>query len=194
MFSIEIHFFEFPYLLDSNRFDLTIELPYNVGYNWSEGRIIMPDMPFGEKLIQSAKQAESHSAGKKKLRTNTVEVLPIPVYQPQQIRAIRSKLGLTQGLFGVIVGVSGKTVEAWELGSRRPSSSALRVLAELDTNPTYFDKLVRIERWNPKADVVTVLLTKINVQKEEIEGIVGKIEERGRKWIKADKWNDLFSL
>jgi len=29
------------------------------------------------------------------------------------------------------------------------------------------------------ADVVTVLLTKINVQKEEIEGIVGKIEERG---------------
>jgi len=28
---------------------------------------------------------------------------------------------------------------------------------------------------------VTVLLTKINVQKEEIEGIVGKIEERGIK-------------
>ena len=31
------------------------------------------------------------------------------------------------------------------------------------------------------ADVVTVLLTKINVQKEEIEDIVGKIEERGIK-------------
>ena len=105
----------------------------------------MTEMSFGEKLIKSAKQAESHSAGKMKLRTNMIQIAPIPVYAPQQIRDIRMRLGLTQGLLGGIVGVSTKTVEAWEIGYRRPSSSALRVLAELDTNPKYFEKIARVE-------------------------------------------------
>jgi putative transcriptional regulator len=104
----------------------------------------MPELSFGEKLIQSAKQAEAHSAGKKKLRTRIIEILPVPKYEPQQIRNIRIRLGLTQGLFGGIVGVSPKTVEAWEIGYRRPNSSALRVLAELDTNPEYFGKIATI--------------------------------------------------
>jgi len=105
----------------------------------------MPDFSFGEKLIISAKQAEEHSAGKKKLRVNVIEILPIPNYEPQQIKSIRARLGLTQGLFGGIVGVSTKTVEAWEVGYRRPSSSAMRLLAELDTNPDYFEKIARVE-------------------------------------------------
>ena len=106
----------------------------------------MPEISFGEKLIQSAKQAEAHSAGKKKLRTNVIEILPIPNYGPQQIRDIRARLGLTQGLMGGIIGVSIKTIEAWELGYRRPSSSAMRLLAELDTNPHYFNKIARVEQ------------------------------------------------
>ena len=106
----------------------------------------MSEMLFGEKLIESAKQAEAHSAGKKKLRTNVIEILPVPEYKPQQIKDIRARLGLTQGLMGGIVGVSTKTVEAWEVGYRRPSSSAMRVLAELDTNPKYFEKIAKIER------------------------------------------------
>ena len=105
----------------------------------------MPELSFGEKLIQSAKQAEAHSAGKKILRANVIEILPVPDYEPQQIKGIRMRLGLTQGLLGGIVGVSTKTVEAWEVGYRRPSSSAMRVLAELDTNPEYFEKIARID-------------------------------------------------
>ena len=106
----------------------------------------MADLTFGEKLIKSAKQAEAHALGKKKLRTNVLEILPVPKYKPQQIKDIRARLGLTQGLLGGIVGVSTKTVEAWEIGYRKPSSSAMRVLAELDTNPGYFHKIARIER------------------------------------------------
>ena len=105
----------------------------------------MSEMSFGERLIQSAKQAKAHSAGKKRLRANIIEILPIPDYDPQQIKDIRARLGLTQGLMGGIVGVSTKTVEAWEIGYRRPSSSAMRVLAELDTNPNYLEKIARVE-------------------------------------------------
>ena len=105
----------------------------------------MADMTFGEKLIKSAKQAEAHASGKKRLRTNVLEILPVPNYNPNQIKDIRARLGLTQGLMGGIVGVSTKTVEAWEIGYRRPSSSAMRVLAELDTNPEYFHKIAKVE-------------------------------------------------
>jgi len=106
----------------------------------------MDDLTFGEKLIKSAKQAEAHSDKKKKLRSNIVEILPVPEYKPNQIKDIRSRLGLTQVLFGGIVGVSTKTVEAWEIGYRKPSSSAMRVLAELDTNPGFFHKIARVDR------------------------------------------------
>jgi len=104
----------------------------------------MTEISFGEKLIQSAKQAEIHSASKKRLRTNSIEILPIPDYKPQQIKDIRMRLGLTQGIMGSIIGVSKKTVEAWEAGWRNPSSAALRILAELDTNPAYLEKIAKI--------------------------------------------------
>ena len=104
----------------------------------------MSNISFGEKLIQSAKQAEEHSAGKKRLRTNVIEIKPVPNYGPQQIKDIRAKLGLTQGLMGGIIGVSPKTIEAWEVGFRRPSGAAMRVLAELDTNPNYFNKIAKV--------------------------------------------------
>ena len=105
----------------------------------------MYEISFGKKLIQSAKQAEAHSAEKKKLRANVIEVLPVPEYNPQQIRDIRSRLGITQGLMGSIIGVSIKTIEAWEIGYRNPSSSAMRLLAELDTNPSYFEKIAKVK-------------------------------------------------
>ena len=104
----------------------------------------MSKASFGEKLIQSARQAELHSRGKKKLRSNVIEIQPVPNYAPEQIKDIRAKLGLTQGLMGGIVGVSPKTIEAWEIGFRRPSGSAMRVLAELDTNPNYFKKIAKV--------------------------------------------------
>ena len=106
----------------------------------------MAKLSFGEKLIHSAKQAQEHAAGKRELRTNVVEILPVPEYKPQEIKDIRARLGLTQNLMGGIVGVSTKTVESWEIGYRRPSSSAMRVLAELDSNPQYFEKIARIQR------------------------------------------------
>jgi DNA-binding transcriptional regulator YiaG len=97
---------------------------------------------FGEKLIASARQAEEHSMGKRKLRTAMVEVRPVPNYDPRQIQELRMRLDLTRGIFGSVVGVSPKAVESWELGARRPSASALRLIAELDANPEYVRKIV----------------------------------------------------
>jgi putative transcriptional regulator len=97
---------------------------------------------FGEKLISSARQAEEHSAGRRKLRTALIEVRPVQNYEPRQIQELRTRLDLTRGIFGSVIGVSPKAVEAWELGARRPSAAALRLIAELDTNPEYVRKIV----------------------------------------------------
>ena len=102
------------------------------------------DKTFGEVLIDAATEMLEHAEGKRKLRMQTVEVEPVPSYAPSAIKALRNKLNLPQGLFGSVVGVSGKTVEAWEAGTRKPSGTAMRILAELDTNPEYLNKILHI--------------------------------------------------
>ncbi len=43
-------------------------------------------------------------------------------------KAIRNKTGLSQKLFAGYMGVSDKTVEAWESGKNHPSGAASRIL------------------------------------------------------------------
>ena len=100
---------------------------------------------FGEVLVNAATEMLDHAEGKRKLRMEIVEIEPIPAYSSSKIKALREKLCLPQGMFGNVVGVSGKTIESWEAGTRKPSGSAQRVLAELDTNPDYLDKILRIK-------------------------------------------------
>jgi len=99
---------------------------------------------FGEILIESATEMLEHAEGKRKLRMEMVEIEPIPSYPPKSIKALRERLRLPQGMFASVVGVSGKTIEAWETGTRKPSGTARRVLAELDTNPGYIKKILRV--------------------------------------------------
>jgi len=102
------------------------------------------DKTLGEVLIDAATEMLEHAEGKRKLRMEMVEIEPIPVYAPKAIKALRERLRLPQGMFGSVVGVSDKTIEAWEAGKRKPSGTAMRVLAELDTNPGYLDKILRV--------------------------------------------------
>jgi len=100
---------------------------------------------FGEVLIDAATDMLEHAEGKRKLRMDVLEIEPVPLYSPNTIKALRKRLCLPQTVFGSVVGVSGKTIEAWEAGTRKPSGSAMRVLAELDTNPGYIGKIVRVK-------------------------------------------------
>lgn len=52
----------------------------------------------------------------KKLPRNvrSIEIEPAGVYTSAQVKNIREKIGLTQKLFAKYIGVSTKTVEAWE--------------------------------------------------------------------------------
>ena len=69
------------------------------------------------------------------LKRHRVTVIPLKVYGAKKIR---NSTGLSQKYFASYMGVSIKTVEAWEAGTNHPSGSASRLLhmMELDNELT----------------------------------------------------------
>ena len=59
--------------------------------------------------------------------------MPIKKYSNKEIREIRMKAGMTQSVFASYMGVSKKTVEAWECGRTHPTGPVFRLLDILAT-------------------------------------------------------------
>ena len=70
------------------------------------------------------------------LKRQQVTVIPLKVYEANDIKNIRASTGLSQKYFASYMGVSIKTVESWEAGINQPSGSSSRLLhmMELDNN------------------------------------------------------------
>jgi putative transcriptional regulator len=63
------------------------------------------------------------------LSSVTLEIPSPPrKYEPDDIKQIRDGLGMSQAQFAKFLFVSTKTVQGWEQGLRRPTSSAARLL------------------------------------------------------------------
>lgn len=58
----------------------------------------------------------------------TLSFAPLPVWKPAEIKNLRLSLSMTQSAFAEFMGVSLKTVEAWECGRNQPSGSASRLM------------------------------------------------------------------
>lgn len=86
-----------------------------------------------EELKQGLEEAISFERGSGKARTKTYMILPIKEYTGKEIREIRMKAGMTQRVFAYYMGVSHKTVEAWEHGTTHPAGPAFRLLELLDS-------------------------------------------------------------
>lgn len=59
----------------------------------------------------------------------------MPDISAEDIKAIRKKLGFTQAVFAAVIGVSTKTVEAWEKGTNQPIGSARRMISLIQFDP-----------------------------------------------------------
>ena len=73
-----------------------------------------------------------------KTSKRSIAVMPIKHYSPKRIIEIRKKSNLSQKMFAEYMGVSIKTVEAWERGKNTPSGSSSRILSmfEMDDDLT----------------------------------------------------------
>jgi putative transcriptional regulator len=71
-------------------------------------------MDYFNELVQSLEKANAYKNGDaSKARRRTVVALTAPVYQAQDIARLRLKLQLSQRGLASVLGVSGRTVEAW---------------------------------------------------------------------------------
>lgn len=70
----------------------------------------------------------------KSLKRRIVTILPVKKYSAEQVKNIRKATGMSQKLFASYVGVSEKTVEAWEAGTNHPSGAASRLLTMMEMN------------------------------------------------------------
>ena len=62
------------------------------------------------------------------LKRHKVNVEPVKVYEAAEVKKIRNSTGMSQKTFASYMGVSDKTVEAWESGVNHPSGAASRLL------------------------------------------------------------------
>ena len=81
-----------------------------------------------------AEAVEDARSTDKKLNRRVVTVMPVKEYRAADVQKIRKATGLSQKLFASYMGVSDKTVEAWEAGTNRPSGAASRILTMMEMN------------------------------------------------------------
>lgn len=86
-------------------------------------------------LTEAVEDAKSKDT---KLKRQIVSITPVKDYSAAEIQSIRKNTGFSQRLFAGYMGVSIKTVEAWEAGTNHPSGAASRILTmmEMDSNLT----------------------------------------------------------
>ena len=86
-------------------------------------------MSLFDEIKQGLNEAIGYERGYVKANTKTITIEPIEEFTAVEIKNIRKNTGLTQVLFAKYIGVSIKTVEAWESGKNHPSGAACRMLA-----------------------------------------------------------------
>lgn len=86
-------------------------------------------------IIQGLNEAIAYKNGTGKARVQKLSINPVGDFTPSDIKAIRKSLNLSQVNFAIVMGVSTKTVEAWEAGTNIPNGCARRLFHVLQTDP-----------------------------------------------------------
>lgn len=88
---------------------------------------------FAEKLKKGLEEVLEFEEEKKTLKTHIVDLPEPPIeYTAKDIKKIREKGRYSQSIFALILNVSVRTVQSWEIGMRNPTHSALRLLEIID--------------------------------------------------------------
>jgi putative transcriptional regulator len=100
-------------------------------------RIIQGLQEFVETLEQREPVTEKFTC-----RQIELDLRPTP-YDPEMVKETRKLLGASQSVFARFLGVSIKTVRAWEQGINTPNDIACRFMDEIRRNPPYWLERLR---------------------------------------------------
>lgn len=99
-------------------------------------------------LTGLSEAVEDSQISKPKLKKKVVTIVPVKEYQADEIKKIRKTTGLSQKMFASYMGVSDKTVEAWEAGINHPSGAASRILSMMEMNSDLITEFPFVKMFN----------------------------------------------
>ncbi len=92
-------------------------------------------------LQEGLQQAIDYERGVGEAKKTTYIIDPVKKYNRDEIKQVRVNAGMTQTVFANYLGVSVKTVEAWERGRTHPTGPAYRLMSILSdasaSNPSF---------------------------------------------------------
>lgn len=97
-----------------------------------ETRILQGLEEFAQALEKRQPLTEKFDA-----RRIVLKLKPRP-YDPEAVRRARDLLGVSQAVFALFLGVSVKTVQAWEQGLLVPNKMACRFMDEIQKDPRLY--------------------------------------------------------
>ena len=98
-------------------------------------------------LREGLQQAIDYERGEGDAKRTTYVIDPVKKYNRDEIKQVRVNAGMTQTVFANYLGVSVKTVEAWERGRTHPTGPAYRlmsILSDADASNLSFIKVVDV--------------------------------------------------
>lgn len=87
-------------------------------------------------IIQGLNEAVEYEKGNIKAKKIKCQVNPVPDFSAKEIKNLRNELLMSQITFAALMGVSEKTVEAWEAGTNKPVGAARRMMEILKIDPS----------------------------------------------------------
>lgn len=80
------------------------------------------------------------------VKVHQITISELGAFTPEEIKSIRKSANMTQSIFAACMGVTKKSIEAWEGGRSIPDGAARRTLGLVQKNPMYFDEMKIIIR------------------------------------------------
>ncbi len=93
-------------------------------------------------IMQGLDEAVKYQNGKIKARRTKITIKPVDIFSSEDIKRIRLSVGLSQVVFASSIGVSPKTVEAWERGRNKPEGPSRRLLGLIRDNPDVIKQFI----------------------------------------------------
>ena len=93
-----------------------------------------------ESIMQGLTEAVDYQQGKITARKTKLTIKPVTTFNTEDIKQIRKKTGLSQVMFAGSLGVSPKTVEAWENGRNKPEGASRRLLEIVRDDPGFLKR------------------------------------------------------
>jgi putative transcriptional regulator len=90
-----------------------------------------------ESIMQGLTEAADYQEGKINARKIKLSIKPADTFNNDEIKRIRMRTGLSQVMFAGSIGVSPKTVEAWESGKNKPEGASRRLLEVVRDDPDF---------------------------------------------------------